>query len=89
MKNTISIEPVSYGTKGNATLFEVRVLAGPPDGNGVNFDCHFWSEIDGKPAEDLGAQAVFVDSVEWDTWTESNEKFYRLLAEKAGATPVG
>lgn len=85
MKNVIGIEPYFFGPRGTASRFEVRVMSGPPDGDGILFDCHLW---DTDETIEFPGATVTCTQAEWDSWTDDNNAFFALLATKAGYVPL-
>lgn len=80
---TIPIEPFSFGPRGEATKFEIRGFSGTPE-NGASFDTHVWNDDE---TVELGQTVVRVTNEEFQGWLNNNP-FYRLLATRAGYTPV-
>jgi len=100
MTNLVNIAPFNFGPGKTATKFEVKSFSGNIHGN-VTFACAAKTaevaqvfDEDGQvqtpfqPSIELAQHMVNVTPEQFDSWTDSDQLFFELLATLTGYTPV-
>jgi hypothetical protein len=82
MNNQISVEPYSFGPRGEVTVFQINRFGGEINGF-VTFFCQALT----AGGEQLDAPVVNVTLEQFNTWVD-DATFFALLAELAGYTPI-
>lgn len=100
MTNIVDIAPYNFGPGKTATKFEVKSHSGNIHGI-VTFACAACSaevtqvfDEDGQiqtpfqPSVELAQHMVNTSPEQFNSWTDSDQDFFKLLATLAGYTPV-